>query len=404
MDIQVPEKLLPLYSTKKRFICIGGGRGGAKSHGVADFLLTQSRIKKARMLCSREIQRSIKDSVWQLLNEKISAYGWDSLFDITDAAIICKATGSDFIFKGLHGNAQDIKSTEGIQYAWVEEAQSVSRRSLEVLVPTIRNPGSQIIYTYNPTLEDDPVHVDYMLADRDDTLKIVINWYDNPWFPDVLKSDMEYDKKNNYEKYLHVWEGHCEKYTNEQIGAFLSVPTWDCQYSVAFIDPSFSDKKGTDKTAVAVVGVGKENIIFTGLSLPKSISDPGTRRELLDFLDIYHPLETVLESQLGDSSIFFLDALKRDEYKYQIKNYWTIKHQTRNKHERIMATVGARKSEMRILEGTQQEFSLGVSRYRKDVDHDDEADSLGSALETLGTSPIIAEASKMMAIMKGIKM
>ena len=193
MNIEIPEKLLPLYTTDKRFIILRGGRGGAKSHGVATFLLTKTLSSKVRVLCTREIQRSIKDSVWKLLVDKIEMHGWNAFFDITDAAIVCKRTGSDFIFKGLHGNAQDIKSTEGLTYAWVEEAQSVSRRSLEVLVPTVRNPGSQIIFTYNPTLEEDPVHADYTLADRDDTLKIEINYPDNPWFPDVLRSDMEYD-------------------------------------------------------------------------------------------------------------------------------------------------------------------------------------------------------------------
>jgi PBSX family phage terminase large subunit len=403
MNIEVPEKLLPLYQTKKRFIDIHGGRGGAKSHGVGTFLLCQSRVQKARMLCCREIQRSIKDSVWQLLVEKINNYRWDYEYDITDAGIIHKKTRSDFIFKGLHGNAQDVKSTEGIQYAWVEEAQSVSRKSLEILVPTVRNPGSQIIFTYNPTLEEDPVHVDYTLAKRDDTLKIEINWRDNPWFPDVLRADMEYDRKNNYDKYLHVWEGQTEKYTNEQIGAFQSVPTWDCQYCVAFIDPSFSNRTGTDSTACGIVGVSNKYMVFTGMLWPKSISDPQTMRELLDFLNEFTPIVTVLESQQSDSTVFMLDALKRMESIYKIKNLWETKHQTRNKHERIMSTVGVQKGMMKILEGTQQEFSLQVARYRKDIDHDDAPDSLAGAIETLGTSLIIAEYAKALGIIKGKK-
>jgi len=403
MNIEVPEKLLPLYETKKRFIDIHGGRGSGKSHGVADFLLCQSRTKKARILCCREIQRSIKDSVWQLITEKISQYGWDSLFDITDQCIVCKKTGSDFIFKGLRGNAQDIKSTEGIQYAWVEESQSVSRKSLEVLVPTVRNPESQIIFTYNPTLEEDPVHVDYTLADRDDTLKIEMNWRDNPWFPEVLRADMEYDKATNIDKYYHVWEGQVERFTNDMIGAFQSVPTWDCQYCVAAIDPSFSDRAGTDSTAVGIVGISNGLLVFTGMLWPKSISDPQTRREMLDFISLYTPIETVLESQLSDSSLFMLDALKRDEAIYPIKNLWSIKHQSRDKHSRIMSTIGVQKSMMRILEGTQQNFSLEVSRYRKDVEHDDAPDVLALACETLGTSSIVAEYSKAFNILKGMK-
>jgi hypothetical protein len=404
MNIEVPIKLLPLYSTQKRFIDIYGGRGGAKSHGVADFLLCQSRAKKARILCCREIQRSIKDSVWQLLTEKIDAYKWDSEFYVTEQGIICKRTGSDFIFKGLRGNAQDIKSTEGVQYAWVEEAQSVSRKSLEILVPTIRNPNSQIIFTYNPTLEEDPVHQDYTLADREDTLKININWRDNPWFPQVLRNDLEYDKKTNYNKYLHVWEGHTEILLKEQIGLFPIADTWGCDYCVAFIDPSFSDKADTDSTAVAVVGVRRTGeIVWTGCKWPKSISDRQTRREIIVFLNQYTPVVSVIESQLSDTSIFFIDAMREteSELNVKIKNYWEIHHQpsNRSKHERIMAAITSQRERMRMLEGTQNEYKLEVVRYSKMAEHDDCPDALAGAVETLGTSEVVAEYVKAIQVL-----
>lgn len=394
MLIDYPEKLEPIFHTKKRYINIHGGRGSAKSHTIALFLLIKAIEKKYRILCTREIQNSIKDSVWKLLTEKISNNKWDSYFNITDASIICVQTGSEFIFKGLRGNAQAIKSTEGIDYAWVEEAQSVSRSSLEILVPTIRKPESQIIFTYNPTLEEDPVHVDYTLAEREDVLKIEINWRDNPWFPEVLKADMEYDKRTNLNKYLYIWEGKCEAFTNEQIGAFQSVSEWKCQYCVAFVDPSFSDRVGTDSTACAIVGVQDNLLIFTGMLWPKSIAHAETRRQLLDFLDKYTPIESVFESQLSDSAVFFLDVLKKEEIIYPIKNLWTVKHQSRGKHERIMGMVGVQKENLRILEGTQQAFSLEVSRYRKDVEHDDAPDSLAGAIESLGTSEIVSEYAK----------
>jgi hypothetical protein len=123
----------------------------------------------------------------------------------------------------------------------------------------------------------------------------------------------------------------------------------------------------------------------------KSIADPETRRNVLDFLNVYTPIETVFESQLSDSTILILDALKKDEEIYQIKNLWTVKHQSRNKHERIMGSVSVQKESLRILEGTQQAFSLEVSRYRKGVEHDDGPDALAGAIEHLATSPIVAE-------------
>lgn len=190
---------------------------------------------------------------------------------------------------------------------------------------------------------------------------------------------------------------------HDTLGAFLSVPVWDCQYSVAFVDPSFSDRKDTDSTAVAIAGVSKDLIIFTGMLFPKSIANIEMRKELLDFLNLYNPVETVLESQLAPSSnVFSLDVLKQDEikYGYEIKNLWTIKHQTRNKHERITTIISANKPKMRILEGTQQNFSLEVSRYYRNAEHDDAPDSLAGAIEALGTSEIVAEYARAFEIMR----
>jgi hypothetical protein len=190
---------------------------------------------------------------------------------------------------------------------------------------------------------------------------------------------------------------------HDTLGAFIAVPTWDCQYSVAFIDPSFSDRKDTDSTAVAIAGVSNDLIIFTGMLFPKSIADTETRKEMLDFLNRFNPIETVLESQLAPSSnVFSLDVLKQDEirYGYEIKNLWSIKHQSRNKHERISTIISANKERMRILEGTQQQFSIELSRYYKNAEHDDSPDSLAGAIEALGTSEIVSEYSRAVEIMR----
>lgn len=183
---------------------------------------------------------------------------------------------------------------------------------------------------------------------------------------------------------------------NDTIGAFLSVEKWDCVYCVAWIDPSFSDKTDTDATTVAVVGVGatgenKGKLLFSGLKLPRSIADIQTRIAVLDFLSMFTPVETVIESQLADSSIFFIDAFKSLEAPYPVKNLWSYQPAWRNKHERIAATVIANKPDLRILVGTQQEFSVGVSRYYKGAPHDDEADVLAGAINHLASSPIVAE-------------
>jgi phage terminase large subunit len=216
MDIEIPEKLTELFTTEKRYIVLYGGRGSAKSWTVADFLLAKGREKKRRILCAREVQNSIRDSVHKLLSDKIEQHKMNNFYEITKDRITGK-NGTEFIFKGLFRNDQDIKSTEGIDLCWIEEAHSVSRKSLETLTPTIRKEKSQIIFTYNPTNDDDPVHVDYTLANRDDVLKIEINYSDNPWFPDVLKSEMEYDRGNDPDKYAHKWLGKCVMHSDAQI-------------------------------------------------------------------------------------------------------------------------------------------------------------------------------------------
>ena len=220
MQIQVPQKIEPLFHSKKRYIILAGGRGSAKSWSVALKLVHDAAVKKTRILCAREVQNSIKDSVHRLLSDTIKRLEWESYFDIQKATIT-STQQSDFIFKGLWNNEQDVKSTEGVKTCWVEEAQSISRASLDTLTPTIREPESQIIFSYNPTHETDPVHADFVLpylrGERNDVEYIDVNYWDNPFFPEVLRSEMEWDKKTDYDKYLHKWEGKCVAHSQAQI-------------------------------------------------------------------------------------------------------------------------------------------------------------------------------------------
>lgn len=207
---------MPIYSTDKRYIVLYSGRGGGKSWGIADFLLIKSIESKCRILATREIQNSIKQSVHKLLCDRIATHRLSKYFTITDKSIT-SLNGSEFIFAGLYRNIDSIKSLEGIDYCFVEEAQNISQHSLDVLLPTIRKKNSKILFSYNPTNIDDPVHSKFTLADRDDTLKIQCNYFDNPFFPDVLKDELEHDKLTDYDKYLHVWEGQCIAHSEDQV-------------------------------------------------------------------------------------------------------------------------------------------------------------------------------------------
>lgn len=180
-----------------------------KSHTVARYLLIQARMEKKRILCAREFQNSISESSHQLLADLITLYELTD-FVVTDKSIINKVNGSDFLFKGLRHNEQSIKSIEGIDIAWVEEAQTISKESIEVLTPTVRKPGSKIIYTYNRLLEDDPVHQRLVIEGRPNTLIINVN-YDVAekygFLPDVIRKEIEDDRNNRPALYRHKWLG-----------------------------------------------------------------------------------------------------------------------------------------------------------------------------------------------------
>lgn len=217
VPMQYPEKLQPIVYEKARYKIAKGGRGSAKSWTFARRLLTRACTERLKILCAREIQDSIKDSVHALLKEQIVALGLSRYFYITQDAIYCPSTGSVFIFKGLRSNSKEIKSIEGVDICWVEEAEIVSMDSWIVLLPTIRKPGSEIWISYNPESENAAVHQMFVKTPRPSTILVHVNFYDNPWFQDPLLSEMTYDRENDPELYEHVWLGKFKKYAEDLV-------------------------------------------------------------------------------------------------------------------------------------------------------------------------------------------
>lgn len=207
--MEIPIEYKPLFTAGWREAAVYGGRYSLKSHTVARFLLIKARQQKTRVACFREFQNSISESSHQLLSDLIQMYNLPD-FEITKNSIINRINGSDFIFKGLWQNEQSIKSIEGIDIAWVEEAQTVSKSSLEVLTPTVRKPGSQIIYTYNRLMEDDPVHQRVVIEGRPNALIINVN-YDIAikygMMPAEILSEINDDKEKRPALYKHKWLG-----------------------------------------------------------------------------------------------------------------------------------------------------------------------------------------------------
>lgn len=215
INLKVANIYKPLWKNAKRRNYIYGGRGSGKSHDVAEYCLFRAYQSKIKVLCTRELQNSIADSVYSLLKNKITDMKLDFFFTVYKDRIVGN-NGSEFIFKGIHNNVSEIKSMENISIAWLEESQSLSRESIDVIVPTIRAPGSILIFTFNPYKDNDPIYMEMKNATEDD-LVIKANYSDNPWFPEELRLEMERDKKNDYQKYLWVWEGECLGLSDAQI-------------------------------------------------------------------------------------------------------------------------------------------------------------------------------------------
>lgn len=208
--MQLPEKIKPLFQPK-RYKFLRGGRGSAKSHGVARALLIQASIKPMRILCTREVQKSIKTSVHQLLEDIIKSDESLSAFYEVLLTEIRGRNGSLILFSGLSDlTADSIKSFEAVDIVWIEEAQSISQRSLKILIPTIRKERSEIWATYNPELESDPIHQLANTLPDSEKIIITMNHADNPFFPEVLERERQIAKETMSEAdYLHTWEGHC---------------------------------------------------------------------------------------------------------------------------------------------------------------------------------------------------
>ena len=215
-----------------RYKIIYGGRGSGKSYAVADALLFQTCQRKCLILCGREFQNSIKDSVHSLLRQRIDANELSQFFEVTHDEIRNILTGSKFIFKGLRHNVDSIKSTAGITHLWIEEADTLSANSWRIIKPTIREEGSEIWATMNPRNKTDILYSEFLGCDTppDNSYIAKVNWQNNPYFPDILRDEMERDKIRDYGLYRHIWEGECLEHSHAQI--FRNI--WDVKN---FVEP-----------------------------------------------------------------------------------------------------------------------------------------------------------------------
>lgn len=207
-NAKFPAKLGFLFQ-KKRYKVARGGRGSGKSWGFARALLILGAQSPIRILCTREIQKSIQQSVHQLLRDQIIALGLGNVYEVLNTEIRGK-NGTEIYFAGLSNEtAESLKSFEGVDIVWCEEAQNISKRSWEILIPTIRKPESEIWITYNPDLETDETHQRFTVNAPEDCISVLMNYTDNPWFPQVLEQERLACKAKYPKDYPNIWEGKC---------------------------------------------------------------------------------------------------------------------------------------------------------------------------------------------------
>jgi phage terminase large subunit len=207
--LQLPQKLEPLRFPK-RYKVIYGGRDGAKSWSIAQILLLLGTERPLRILCAREVQRSIKDSVHKLLCDQINRLELGYFYNPLQTEIR-GLNGTEFLFTGLSDQTvESMKSFEGVDICWLEEARPLTKRSLTILIPTIRKAGSEIWMSFNPELDTDEVYVRFVENTPPDCLLIKINWNENPWYSRALDSERERMRLEDPEGYAHVWDGMCK--------------------------------------------------------------------------------------------------------------------------------------------------------------------------------------------------
>ena len=236
LQINTPRWSLPLLEPS-RYKGAKGGRASGKSHFFAELLVEEHvRDKDLQSVCIREIQKSLKFSAKKLVEDKIRALGVSHLFEITLTEIRRIGGQGIIIFQGMQDHTADsIKSLEGFDRAWCEESQSLSARSIELLIPTIRKPGSELWFSWNPEQHDDAV--ENLFQDNPDSILVHVNYTDNPWCPDEMFKLANWQRKTDYERYVHIWEGGFNTKSESQIFAgrwrvdeFTVSPSWDGPY------------------------------------------------------------------------------------------------------------------------------------------------------------------------------
>jgi PBSX family phage terminase large subunit len=312
---------LACLANASRYKIIHGGRGSGKSWGVARALLMRGAERPLRILCTRELQNSIAESVHRLLADQAGELGLGGFYAVQEAKIV-GLNGTEFFFTGLRHNISKIKSYERFDIAWVEEAQAISERSFSILIPTIRRTGSEIWLTLNPDLEEDYVYRHFIVSKVPGSIVQRLNWSDNPWFPDELRAEKDHLKACDTDAYLNVWEGQCR---TRVAGALWTKERFDAkrerapeteqeremlirtlQRVVIGVDPSGcagEEDKRSDEIGMVALGLGHDGIVriiedATGRYAPNEWAN-----KALEMFDRWKADRIVAETNFGGAMV-----------------------------------------------------------------------------------------------------
>lgn len=304
VEVQLPAWASELWKPY-RFKALHGGRAAAKSRTVGTILPILAAQKKMRILCAREVQLTIKQSSKKLIEMQIERMGMQNDFKVTTTGIFNTRTGSEFMFFGLRDQDPDkIKSLESIDLVWLEEAHTISQNSLDILIPTIRNEGSEIWLTWNDRSKTDAVSQMFVENDHPpNSLVMKVNWDSNPFFPEVLREEMEHCKATDSAKYLHVWEGH---YLSITEGSFYAKELTDVLNEGRLLNWDFKDT-GDDIDTCVWMDLGAND--YTSCWFGKFVKNPVGEDEI--HLILYY------ENHFAHIE-HYIDYIKSQPFKYKM--------------------------------------------------------------------------------------
>lgn len=324
--VNLIDKLVPLLNEQWRYKVMYGGRGGGKSLNVIYALIVLACTSRKRILCAREVQKSIKESVYAQIEEVINELGLTNDFSMTQTEIVHK-NGSQFIFSGL-ADTKSLKSMSGVDIVWIEEANGVQKKSMDDLRNTIRKEGSEIWMTFNPEFESDYIYQAFVIKKPDNCWLCKINYSDNAWFPAVLEAERLNCWKNDRKNYEHIWLGGFKTAGDE--GDFLS--DWVKKHEgispgnamgmtkYIVVDPARVKNENADFTAMAVIGLNADGnyyvleVLRDKLRLEERYSELTRLYRSWDVNHVYYK-RTGVENEIEAMELF----QARDNFRYNIK-------------------------------------------------------------------------------------